>query len=466
MDQERARTSPQTARGSVGSRAAILIGVAVLAHLGLLLAGYGLVGDPSLAALVLAGAAIALGLPLGLRLMTGSGRPWWLVMPAMALLLWKTLGGTVPEPESASVLATSAATAWGASLALSTSAAILGVRAGLGLRPLALGRTLAPLVVGWGGVAFVLLVSLEREAPLVFALPAALVATTTIAAAAGLRRQGPATGTAILIACISLGAVALASLAAGAVAWSYQIADAPTLAPATSRRVMQLAWLGSVPVVGALVAGFGLRLPELGLAWRATRLEALVMTGLLLVSVTLGGWQMRSAFNRAESPPSAAPGLASLAPSAEPGGAGSAPVSPERADRPSAPAASAKASTPTKATSVAAEMVDIERASVRIGRPTIRGQLLEKEVLDRLERTVDHWQKCYESLPPPRPSAQATLQFHIDEIGSVAKAELHDSTAPDKLTRCLLIHLYRSGFANTRQEAATVRVPIRFEPSE
>jgi hypothetical protein len=453
-----------------------LIGVAVVAHLGLLLAGYGLVGDPTQAGPVLGGAAIALGLPIGLKLMAErSGRTWWLVVPATALLLWNALGGA-PDSQSPSALPSSAANAWGASLALSCSAAILAVRAGLGLRPLVLRRTLAPLVVGWGGVAFVLFVSLEREAPLVLALPAALVGATTIAAAAGLSRKGPATGTAILIACLTLAAVALASFAAGAVTWSLQVTDAPTLAPAASRRVMQLTWLGSVPVVGALVAGFGVRLPELGLAWRAIHLEALALSGLSMVAVSVGGWQIRRVFHRDLSSSSASPGVASVPARAVPEGAGSAPVAPELAAEPNPPAPTAsvtgpaapdpRASTPSGAASMLAEVVDIERASVRIGRPTVKGRLLDKDVLDRLERTVDQWQKCYEALPPPRPSAEATLFFYVDEIGSVAKAELEGSTAPEKLSRCLLIHLYRSGFANPKQEPATVRVPIYFEPNE
>jgi hypothetical protein len=438
---------------------ALIVIAAVLLHLALLAAGRSVLStlsDGAARATVLpfvtSGVAIILAAPLGMRLFYRTDtKAWWLVAPAAAVVAVGALRATWSHLNASTSLGAAAVTAFGASLALSASATILTVRAGVQARQFVSRRAALPLLVGMGGLAAVAVAAAQRMPPSLLPLPAALVGVTAIAVTCamspGADARRPAAADAVLIAWITLGAIALASYATGAATLAAQLTRSDALAE--GRRIILASWFHSFPVVAAMIAGFGLRLSQIGLATRSRKLDVLGTIGLLVLGVAIARNQIRGAFNLAQSGTPNTPLARALARTR--------PTPLPVQSVPPGPPALAAATPEIEAAAPA-----LEHGSMRVGLPAVDGPLLEKDALGGIKRIIARLNACYAERRPPRQPGSAGLRFVVDKRGSVAHVELKDSTLSEGVSRCVQAEMYRTGFASPSGERAVIVAPIEF----
>jgi hypothetical protein len=433
---------------------------AVAGHLALLVVGRNVLvsvsegrAAGSLVPAATSAAAILLAAPVGSRLFVNrSAKAWWLVAPAAVVLAFGALRASWSNSTAADSLASAALTAFGASLALSCAAAVLAVHATMSCRRFAKGRAAVPLVVGLGGLAVVTLAALAKAPAALLALPAALIGVTAIAVAAGASEHSPPRGAAsdaILISWISLGAIALASFATAAAAFTAT-ADVPL--HEHTRRMVVIGWFHSFPVVAAMIAGFGLRLSQVGNAARATKLDVIGTVALLVIGIATARNQVQAAFASPVRSRSAAPVLATKAPD-------------QRATA-RTPLPAATAPSPARDADAASDAPAIEQGSLRVGYPIVDGPLLAKDAVAGMERSAERLHECYQKLGDDRAPVRGALRFVVDRGGSVAHVEMRDATLPDALVKCISLELYRTGFASPNGGRATVTAPIEFKDPE
>ena len=434
------------------ARPLALVVAALIGHLALLAVGRNVLGTLSggsarqtLLPLVSSALAIVLAAPLGTRLFyRADTRAWWLVAPSVAVVAVGALRATWAPLAADAALGAAAVTAFGASLALSTSATILAVRAGVQSTSFVKRRSALPLLVGMGGLAAVAVAAAQRMPPSLLPLPAALVGVTAISVTCAMssrtdsRQQSAAD--AVLIGWITLAGVALASYATGAATLAANLSRSDALLE--GRRIILASWFHSFPVVAAMIAAFGLRLSQIGLAARASKLDVLGTIGLLVLSAAIARNQIRGAFNLARPTKSATL---------------------TKARRPSPPPVqSVPPGPPAQATASVAATPEIEFRTLRVGLPTVEGPLLAKDAVGGIRRIIARLNACYEQRRPPRQPGNAGLRFIVDKRGSVAHVELQDSTLAEGVSRCVQAEMYRTGFASPSGERAIIVAPIEF----
>lgn len=488
-----------------------MVVIAVVGHLVLLLLGRMAIitlSEPGASltdlSLLTCASAMVLTIPIGVRLIRNpNSRSWWVIAPA-ALIVAAQVSRAIWWPAVPSVsLSTAIMATFGAAVALTCSAIVLLIHAKVSSRRLFVRRAALPLVAGLTGLVVVTAGALQGLPVWLLAMPSALLGVMAVSITAGLSRgsAGPrgdvVMSDAILIAWISLAAIALTSVASGALSFAHDLSGLPPLNEASSSRVVHLSWLYSIPLVGAVVAGFAHRPVQVGMAAMGSGLDLLGTVGFLVVGLVICNSHVRAALNQSASLLSKQSGRVTPAHRPTVHHAVTAPepshvapreekiptpdsVGPPRAvalasafgaynplpvGSGNAPPAAPGSPPETLVTPIAGvEAPIIERGSIRVGRPIVEGSLPEEAAIAGLERGLPRFQRCYDSLSGPQPKVGTTLYFMIDRRGSVVDVQLRDSNASKQLEKCLTVQLFRSGFARPREDNARVTASMEFSP--
>jgi hypothetical protein len=438
-------------------RSVVVLIAAVSGHLALLGVGNGLLTalaaghSHSMVPLLTGAAAIALTVPIGLRLLRrGDAKSWWLVAPAVAVVAIGAIRAKSGSGASASA-AEAAATSLAAALSLSAAATVLAARAAARAGRFTRAHAGLPLFVGFAGLAAVTVAVARRATPALLALPPATVGVAAIAllatlGAPGRMRSGVrAAQDATLIGWLVLGSIALCSFATGAV--GAVLTSGAAQATGATDQVILISWFYSVPVVATMVAGFGLRSAQLGLAARLGKIDVLGTFALLIVAVAIAQNQLRASFNPAAPRPAAARVPAR--------------TQPVVATPQAAAAAAAVAADPAEPPEPAEAATVTEHGTVRVAMPTVEGPLLERDAVAGIQRAIARIDQCYRKAASAPARMNGTLRFVIDKTGSVVHVD-QDTTWPEPLAKCVALELYRTGFPSPSSGRATVSAPIEF----